>query len=292
MNGEKYLNVINNIQSKYPILSKTQKRIADYIINDPYKACFLSLNQLSNEISVTETTLINFSKKIGFENFSQLKNELQIYVKMLVSPPDKLLNALKDKNLVDGNISSIINTDFTEVKKTIDNINADDVREAVKMLKDATKIYLLGVGISEVVVKFLLLRIKLLGLDVEVFEISTYNILSLQLLKIQPTDVFIIVSFPQYSKLAALAVEYLNKNDCKMISITKNAASPLAKYSQVIFTCYCESFVFYNSMTSPIAVANILISSLAIEMKDILVNNIEKMKEIECTFLKEGFYKE
>ena len=286
------MKILENIKAQYSNLSNTQKKIADYIIFNPQKVCFLSLNQFSIETSVTETTIINFTKKIGIKSFMELKKDIQIYIEGLVSPPDKLLNALKDEIVVDGDFTSIINADLEGVRKTVENIRVDEVGKAVRILKNSTKIYLLGVGISEVVVKFLSLRIKLLGFEVEIFEVSTYNILSLQLLKIKPTDVFIVVSFPQYSKLATMTVDYLHTINCKMISITKSSNSPLAKHSEVIFTCCSDSLIFYNSMTAPIAVANILVSSLAVEMKDKLVDNMEKMKKIEEIFLKEEFYED
>jgi DNA-binding MurR/RpiR family transcriptional regulator len=286
------LNIIEIIQSKYATLSNTQKKIGDLIIQNPQKVCFLSLNQFSIEVNVTETTIINFTKKIGLKNFIELKREIQAYVEKLVSPPDKILNALKNENGIEGDYKNIIESDLEGVRRTVENIKVEDLKQAVHLLKNSTKVYLIGVGISEVVVTFLMLRIKLLGFDTEIFEVSTYNVLSLQLLKIKPTDVFIVVSFPQYSKLAAMTVDYLNTIDCKMISITKSASSPLAKHSDVIFICYNDSVIFYNSMTAPIAVANILVSSLAVEMRDKLVDNIEKMKEIEDLFLKEEFYKE
>lgn len=286
------MNAIEVIQAGYHTLSNTQRKIADYIIENPHKVCFLSLNQFSMEISVTETTIINFTKKIGFKNFIELKKEIQQYVEKLVSPPDKILNALKDEKTIDRDIESILSKDLEGVKKTINNLSLEDIEKAVKIIKNSTKIYLIGVGISEVVVKFLQLRLKLLGFDVEIFEVSTYNVLSLQLLKIRPTDTFIVVSFPQYSKLAAMTVDYLSTINCRMISITKSATSPLAKHSEIIFTCYSDALIFYNSMTAPIAVANILVTSLAVDMKDKLVDNFEKMKEIEDMFLKEEFYKE
>lgn len=286
------MNIIENIKLKHSSLSKTQMRIGDYIITNPQKVCFLSLNQLSVETKVTETTIINFTKKVGYKSFTELKKDLQSYVEMLISPPDKILNALKNKETSDSGFNSIISKELEEVNKTVANLSSMDVTNAVKMLKGATKIYLLGVGISEVVTKYLLLRIKLLGFDSEIFEVSTYNVLSLQLLKIKPTDIFIVVSFPQYSKLATMTVDYLSTINCKMISITKSTSSPLAKHSEIIFTCNSDSLIFYNSMTAPIAVANILVSALAVEMKDNLVNNFEKMKEIEDIFLKEDFYKD
>lgn len=286
------MNIIETIQLKYSTLSKTQKKIGDYIIMNPHKVCFSSLNQFSIETKVTETTIINFTKKIGFKSFIELKKDLQSYVEMLVSPPDKILNALRDKETADGGFDNIISKEMEGINKTVANLNAADIRNAVKMLKGATKIYMLGVGISEVVAKYLLLRINLLGIDAEIFEVSTYNVLSLQILKIKPTDVFIVVSFPQYSKLATMTVDYLNTINCRMISITKSASSPLAKHSEIIFTCNSDSLIFYNSMAAPIAVANILVSALAVEMKDKLVDNIEKMKEIENIFLKEDLYKD
>ena len=55
---------IERIRETYPLLSKTQRRIADYILDSGDTCCFMSLQELSDAVGVTPVTLLNFCKKI------------------------------------------------------------------------------------------------------------------------------------------------------------------------------------------------------------------------------------
>ena len=64
---------ILNIKSSYDALSKSEKQIADFLIENPSKILPLYITDLSSLCGVSEATIVRFAKKIGFEGYQQLK---------------------------------------------------------------------------------------------------------------------------------------------------------------------------------------------------------------------------
>ncbi|MGV8146522.1 MAG: MurR/RpiR family transcriptional regulator [Alkaliphilus sp.] len=262
-------------------LSKVQTKIAKFLITNPDKACFLSLKELSSEIGTAEVTIMNFSKKIGYDNYMELKKDLQAYIQMRLSPSDKIVTAISDLKDAESKLQEIIDTDVGSLNKTIQTLCSKDIKHAVEMLKKASRVYLVGENVSSTVVDFLYFRMKLLGLDVGKIDTSSYNMISMQMLRIKSSDIFMVVSFPKYSQKIIALTHYLKKEGNKMISITDRITSPIATHSQVVFACASDAVVFFNSMTAPMSISNILVSALALELKDILMKNNIKISEVE-----------
>ena len=66
----KYINII---ESFYPSLSKQEKKVADYILEEKGKISYQSLQEIGRKINVGEATIVRFVKKIGFNGFQDLK---------------------------------------------------------------------------------------------------------------------------------------------------------------------------------------------------------------------------
>jgi DNA-binding MurR/RpiR family transcriptional regulator len=259
---------------------------------NPHKACFLSLKELSREIPTTETTFMKFTRKVNYGSFIELKKELRTYMEDKISPPKKLQAVVGGGEDEAVKIKQVIDTEFLAMKKTIEHLNPDQVRNAVQMIKKASKVFLIGMGISKPVVELLAMRLKLIGIETEIFEVTSYNIFSLQILKLRPTDLFIVVSFPRHWKMASMFIDYLGQKKHKMIVLTDSLSSPLARHARLVFLCYSDAYVFYNSITPAIAVANLLTSILALGLKNELVKSLEKVKEVEERFFAEDYYSE
>ena len=68
-----FMKYINIIESFYPSLSKQEKKVADYILEEKGKISYQSLQEIAKKISVGEATIVRFVKKIGFNGFQDLK---------------------------------------------------------------------------------------------------------------------------------------------------------------------------------------------------------------------------
>ncbi len=280
------MNVIERIQENYPKFSRTQRRIADFLLQNTDRACFLSLKDLSEEVSASEVTIIKFTRAIGCENYTDLKNELQRYISSRLSPSEKIATAIE--NLREDGFTQIMQQDQDTIEQTLKLLNDNDLKAALTLIKQSTRIFMVGDNISKIVTDFIGLRLRHLGLDVAVFDLSSYDTISAQLLYTQKSDIFIVVSFPKYTRRIIPLVEYLHENDYKVICFTDRVTSPIGRNASVAFACATESSVFYNSITAPIALANILVSALAIELKDDYTERRQSISEVSRYLQQKG----
>ncbi len=67
-------NVYKLYKENYEKLTKTGKKIAEYISKNPKKVIVLSALELGKEIGVSDASILRFSKNIGFNKFNDFKN--------------------------------------------------------------------------------------------------------------------------------------------------------------------------------------------------------------------------
>jgi len=278
------VDIIDRIRTEYTNLSKTQRKIADYLLENSNRVTFMTLRKMSEEVNAAEVTILNFAKKVGCSSFMDLKREFQAYIKTRLVHPEKLTTVLSKIESIDSNLAEIANSEMKCVEDAINKIDVKDIKNSTKLIKEASKVYLVGAGISEAVTNFLLLRLKYLGISAEIFSITSYHLVSLQMSKRLKNSVFIVVALPTYTKLVTRFTEYLRENNNSVIVLTDSLKSPVAKYGNVVFTCSTNSVLFFNSVTGLISISNILLTSLAIEFKEEILNSIDQLKRFEENF--------
>ena len=73
-------NVLYKIDRQYTELTKSEKKIADYILNTPHKIINMSVQDLSNEINTSTASIVRFSKKMTEKGFQELKIAISRYL--------------------------------------------------------------------------------------------------------------------------------------------------------------------------------------------------------------------
>lgn len=278
------MNVVERIEAYYSDFTRTQERIADYVLTNSDKACFLSLKEFSAEVSASEVTIIKFTRLIGYKNFTHFKNELQKYISDRLSPSEKIASAISHLSEVD--FDYFVQQDRDTINSMLSLLDVEMLESAIALLKNGRKIYTVGDNISKIISDFIGLRLRNLGLPVAEFDLRSFEGMAYQLRGVNNQDVFIITSFPKYARTIIPLTEYLHCNEIPMICITDRVASPVARYATVTFPCPTESSVFYNSITAPITLANILVSSLAVELRDAYRENRQEINKT-AEFLRE-----
>ncbi len=64
------------IEEKYKTLTKSEKKIANYVLESPNHIIYGTMNDIKSEIHVGDATIIRFCQKLGFSGFSDLKIEI------------------------------------------------------------------------------------------------------------------------------------------------------------------------------------------------------------------------
>lgn len=121
------MEVLKTIQELLPGLTRTQAKIAEYILIHPDVICFSSLRQVAEEIGVTETTVLNFCKKTEFESFAGLKKAMRADMQDKLFWNKKLEASSNRYDADDGMMMKLKENQLEIMQSTMEGINAHEL---------------------------------------------------------------------------------------------------------------------------------------------------------------------
>lgn len=152
MKDSKHL--ISNIQSQYTRLSKGQKLIAQYILNNYDKVAFMTACKLGETVGVSESTVVRFANALGYSGYPKLQAALQELIKNKLTTVQRVEMA-HDYSDDFAILNKVLKSDIDNIRSTLEEIDERAFKEASNKLLRARKIYILGMRSSFVVAQYL-----------------------------------------------------------------------------------------------------------------------------------------
>ena len=69
-------NIVEQITEKYHVLTRSGKKLADYIFANTHDAQYLSISSLAENSGVSEASITRFCRSLGLSGYNDLKLEL------------------------------------------------------------------------------------------------------------------------------------------------------------------------------------------------------------------------
>src|SRR5690554_7933758 len=120
-------NVIKNIQDNYSKLSKGQKIIAEYMINQYDKAAFMTAASLGKILNISESTVVRFANALGYTGYKELQKELQELIRNKLTTVQRI-NLSGEFNSNGSTYSKVIEKDIENMKKTLTELDRSEER--------------------------------------------------------------------------------------------------------------------------------------------------------------------
>ncbi len=271
----------DNIQDKidiyYPSLSKGQKKIADYIVRNYEKASFMTAADLGKVTGVSESTVVRFASRIGFDGYPDFQKNLQETVKSRLTSVQRMDVA---SGIDDGDIlENAFARDIEMIKKMRDIISREDFAGSVKAINSAKKIYILGVRSSSSLAGFAAFYMSYIY-DVVLVNTSASSEMFEQMFHITGDDLCIAISFPRYSNRTINALKFARSRGAKIISITDGVLSPIAEYATHLLVAPSSMVSFVDSLVAPLSLINALIAAASREKKDEVHARFEDLERL------------
>lgn len=225
-------NVLYKIEDEYTRLTKSEKKIADYILNRPNYIVKMSVQEFAKEIGTSAASIVRFSKKMTSGGFQDLKLELSRYL-----PEDTTNNTLLE--LVDHeSIENISSKLLSRAKDTLYDVSAHldahTIGAICDQFKQARTIFLFGYGASYIIATDLFQKFSRIGLNVR-FITETHQLTSTLATHDQRDCVVFITNHGSHSELQAMAKVATDYN-ISIITISSTANNPVAEISDHVLT--------------------------------------------------------
>ncbi|MBK1810325.1 MurR/RpiR family transcriptional regulator [Clostridium sp. YIM B02505] len=274
------MSCITKIRQNYEYFTQTEKKIADYVIENSKDVINISTQELAELTKTSPASVVRFSRSLGFDGFGELKIEL---VKSLQSFNDEEIDTiLKYDDTVEEMVQKIEGRVQNTLEETVRLINFKNLEESIDSIKKAETIYLLGVGASALVAMDL--QQKLLRINRRcVFSLDS-NLALATSVHITERDVVIAISYGGRTKEVNLAVKRARDNGAKCIAITKWGKSPLSALSHIsIFLPNNEGELRIGAINSRFAqlfITDVIYLGMAKENFELTEHHLRETKKI------------
>ncbi|NLK34630.1 MAG: MurR/RpiR family transcriptional regulator [Gracilibacteraceae bacterium] len=278
INMSESVELMKVIQTGFHRLSKGQKIIAQYIMNNYDKAAFMTAAKLGEVVGVSESTVVRFANTIGFDGYPQLQKQLQEMVRTKLTTVQRI-EMSSDYSNKTSILKNILKSDMENIRTTMEEIDGTAFEQAVKAITEAKNIYIIGLRSSTALAEFLGFYLNFIRDNIHVVTYTIGDIFE-QLFRIGKDDLVIGITFPRYSTRTLKAFEYVKSRGAKTIAITDSVLSPLctnADYT-LIGKSNMESFV--DSIVAPMSVLNALIVAVGIKEKKNISVSFANLEDI------------
>jgi DNA-binding MurR/RpiR family transcriptional regulator len=257
---------------KKKILTRAQKKIAEYFLTNQLMLCQKSLRQVADEIGVSDTSVLRFVREIGYDGYNALKNDLHIKIseRMSENASRTSLSSRIDKSSslpINQNIADTFSQmmhDSIEISFRQNNMAVYD--QFVEQLTIAHHKYIVGFrGCNGTAHYFArTLRYVIDG----VVEVSSANEDTFGALQsINENDILILFAFSRYYKIDTQICKMAQERKAKIFVLTDNLFSPMATYADNLIVVETTSMSFNNSMIPIIFICE-YITTLLCRQKD------------------------
>src|SRR5262249_60173140 len=86
-------NVIEELRRRYDLLTHSQKRIAEYIVEQSQAVAFSTVDQMAAQLGVNPSTIVRFCYRLGLNGFPDLQERMRQVVRGQLSRADEQVEA-------------------------------------------------------------------------------------------------------------------------------------------------------------------------------------------------------
>ncbi|MDQ0360174.1 MurR/RpiR family transcriptional regulator [Breznakia pachnodae] len=224
------MNVKLELRNQYSDFSKTNKRIADFILQQPEQFLKMTAIDVALESQTSSASIIRFVKSLGFSGLEDFKialarsttqSETSDNIDPIISKDDNVEVLCEKMN----SLVSSANEDFYY------QLDYQALEESIKIIQKARKIYLLGIGASSLPAYDLFHKLNRANIDTFFnfdahMTVEFFNYLTNE-------DVVIAFSYSGRTTEVIYPVEVAKQKGASIISVTRNKESKLSRLSTI-----------------------------------------------------------
>ena len=271
--------ILFEIEASTESLSKAQRKIADFILNNLDKAAFMSAVRLARFADVSESTVVRFAMELGFDGYPEMRRALQDSMRNKLTSVQRIKVAKERLNSSDI-LTQVLSSDIEQIRQTMEETDAEDFAKAVDAIVAAKTIYILGLRSSSFLAKFMGFYFDLLFSNSRVISENPDSEVFEQIVRMSDSDVLIAISFPRYSRRTIKTMQYAHSIGAKIIAITDGMASPLTELADISLCAKSDMISFLDTLVAPLSLVNALVVAVSEKAPGDLYENFERLERI------------
>lgn len=277
--------LLDAIRTQYDSLSKSEKKVALAVLEQPELAIAENITALAKKADVSEPTVVRFCRAIGFDGWHAFK--MKLAQGLALAPGADESPALEDlaADLVNKICSRSINT-LLDLRNSLD---ANAVEQALQVLSRASRIEFYGQGTSGIVAADAQHKFFRSGVPTVAYADPHIHSIAASLLK--KGDAVVAIS-QRGNSIALLRSVQLARSCGADVVVLAPSGTPLAELSTVLIPIdlhfHTDPYTPISARLAHLVVIDILAVGLALrlgpERRKKMINAQKALQKIEMQF--------
>lgn len=276
---EKEKNSLLTIRSLYPSMHESEKKIADFISDQPEAAVNMTVAKIAEKTGVAESSIVRFCQRVGFSGFAQLKINL---ARNLRKPEELILEDISRSDDIQTVTFKVFTSSIQALTDSLKTLDVEELNRAVDFIMKARHIEFYGVGSSAPIALDAYYRFMRIGF--KAFVATDPHISRISASMLDSRCVAVGISHTGRTMDTVRDLEIAKAKGAKIICITSCQDSPLARLSDAkLITTTSETKLMKEAILSRVAqmvLLDSLYTCVALKKYESVIDNIENMNEI------------
>ena len=219
--------------------NELETSLYNYISQNMEKVAYMRIRELANETHVSTSTILRFCRKLNCEGFSEFKVKLKMNIEKT------------KRTIIKSSQHSIV--EFFE--RTLKGDLEEKIKEAAIQINNAENVIFIGIGSSGILAEYGARYFSSLGKFSLYIKDPHFPIHS----KLRNNSVTIALSVSGENNYTVNHLHLLKQEGSKVISITNNKLSTIAKISDINIPYYVtDEYIEESNITTQVPVVYIL----------------------------------
>ncbi|MBC3764583.1 MurR/RpiR family transcriptional regulator [Neptunicella marina] len=271
------MNILEKITLHHNQFSKSERKVADAILDDPKSTIHYSIATLAKLADVSEPTVNRFCRRLDTKGFPDFKLHL---AQSLANGTPYVNRHVEENDTADEYTRKIFESTMASLDVARQSIDIQTVNRVVDLLTQAKKISFFGLGASASVAHDALNKFFRFNVPVTYFEDILMQRMSC--MNCNEGDVVVLISHTGRTKSLVDVAQIARSNDATVVGLTSEG-SPLAnECNHVISMKVPEDTDMYMPMASRIAqlvLIDILATGFTLRRGPKFRENLKKVKD-------------
>ena len=270
------MNLLQHIAASRELLRKSELKVADYVLAQAAQVMHSSMADLSQQVGVSEPTIVRFCRAIGCSGFQDLKLKL---AQSLAAGASFGQFSINEDDSVDTLSHKIFDTTLATLMDVRERLDPQAIEHAIDALTQARRVEFYGFGASGAVASDA--QNKFFRLQVSTAAYSDPHMQAMSAVTLGPEDVAVAISQTGRTKDLLHSANLVVETGATLISLCPSR-TPLAELGRIhIPIDVPEDTDIYTPLSSRIAhlvVIDVLAMGMAMRRGPELVNHLKSVK--------------
>lgn len=255
-------------------LPGSHRKVADLLRRDPEAVAFGTLASVASGAGTSTTTVVRFASRLGYEGFGGLRDavrsELSAQIRSAVGRVGRPTTAPL--------LERALEIERENLERTFLSFEGDVLARATELLSDLDRrIWVLPNSQMEGIGSNLADDLQICRLRVTLLKGSEFRIMTV-LSSMRPGDVILTLDAQRHERWLVRVQHHAVGRGAVPIALTSNLPCSLDLTDGLGIVCGCETTSPFESQVGMVAAGNILVSTVADQLRDSLAERVEGLE--------------